>query len=465
MPSSTPRVAIVGSGPSGLYAAAALLKGSDEVLIDILDRLPTPYGLLRYGVAPDHTSLQGIQRVLAEPFGSERVRFFGLVELGADITADDLRAGYDAVIYAAGAAEDRRLDVRGEDLPGSRSAREFVAWYCGHPDAQPQPLAGVETAVTFGVGNVAIDVARVLLADQTRLGATDMPEEVLAELAAHRIADVWVIGRRGPEHATFTTTELRELLTLDGVQPVLHDPVPADPADADRRVRNNLEALRAAAHRVVEEPRGRLHLAFWRRPVELVGATGVRAVVLERTGLDPAGRVVGTGEREVVPAQLVLRAIGYRGKPLPGVPFDPETGVIPNEGGRVLDAAGARPGEYVVGWIKRGPLGVIGTNKSDAAATVAGLLEDLAAGVLHSPTGPDAGEVLASRGLTASTFADWERIDEAEQAVGARFGRPRVKVATWHALTELVRHGRAGGPLERESVDDQVSPVEGPSGR
>ena len=465
MPSSQPRVAIVGAGPSGLYAAGALLKGSEDVLVDVLDRLPTPFGLLRYGVAPDHTSMQGIQRVLAEPFASDRVRFFGLVEFGTDITADELRAGYDAVIYAAGAAEDRRLDVRGEDLAGSRSAREFVAWYCGHPDAEPQPLRGVQTAVTFGVGNVAVDVARILLADQDRLGVTDMPAHVLAELAAHRLTDVWVVGRRGAEHATFTTTELRELLTLDGVQPVLHDPVPDDPADADRRVRQNLEALRAAADRVVEEPRARLHLAFWRRPVELVGATAVRAVVLERTAVDADGRVVGTGEREVVPAQLVLRAIGYRGKPLPGVPFDPELGVVPNERGRVVDAAGARPGEYVVGWIKRGPLGVIGTNKSDAAATVAGLLEDLAAGAVPAPTGPDAGEVLATRGLRASTFADWERIDAAELAAGAHFGRPRVKVATWHALTDRVRHGRAGGPLEHEADGDEISPAAGSPGR
>ena len=450
MTEQSPRVAIVGAGPSGLYAAGALLRGHEAVRVDILDRLPTPYGLLRYGVAPDHTSMQGIQRVLAEPFESDRVRFFGMVELGTDITADELRDGYHAIVYAAGASEDRRLDVRGEHLPGSRSAREFVAWYCGHPDAEPQPLGGVGTAVTFGVGNVAIDVARILLADPVDLARTDMPHHVLEELTAHRVPDVWVIGRRGAEHATFTTTELRELLTLDGVQPVLHDPVPDDPADADRRVRQNLAALRDASARVVDEPRARLHLAFWRRPVELVGASGVRAVVVERTGLDGTGRVVGTGEREVLHAQLVLRAIGYRGKQLPGVPFDPETGVVPNQEGRVVDTAGARPGAYVVGWIKRGPLGVIGTNKGDAAATVRHLLADLAS--LPAPTGPDAGELLEQRGRPASTFADWERIDAEEQAAGQRFGRPRIKVATWHALTDLVRHGRAGGPLEHEDV-------------
>lgn len=445
------RVAIVGAGPSGLFAASALLAGHLGVRIDVLDRLPTPFGLVRYGVAPDHTSIKGVQRALATPFESDRVRFFGLVELGTDVTAAELRAGYDAVIYAAGASEDRHLGVPGENLPGSRSAREFVAWYSGHPDAEPQRLAGVQTAVAFGVGNVAIDVARMLLAGADHLAGTDMPDSVLAELGAAEVRDVWVVGRRGPEHATFTTKELGELLSLEGVQPVLHDPVPDDPPDADRRVRGNLAALRAASDRVVGEPRARLHLAFWRRPVELVGATAVRAVVLERTR--PAGvrEVEGTGEREVLPAQLVLRAIGYRGKPLPGVPFDEEASVVPNEGGRVTDASGSpRTGEYVVGWIKRGPIGVIGTNKSDAAATVGRLLEDLTAGLLSPPSGPDAGALLAARGRSASTFADWERIDAQERALGHSTGRERVKVATWHALTELVRHGRTGGVLERE---------------
>ena len=448
---SVPRVAIVGAGPSGLFAASSLLAGHPGVLIDVLDRLPTPFGLLRYGVAPDHTSIKSVQARLAGPFASGRVRFFGLVELGRTVTRDELVAGYDAVVYAAGASEDRRLGIPGEDLPGSRAARDFVAWYSGHPDAEPQPLAGVHTAVAFGVGNVAVDVARILLLDAAALAATDMPEPVLAELSAHRIADVWVVGRRGPEHATFTTTELRELLTLEGVQPVLHDPLPDDPPDADRRVRGNLAALREAAAREVPGARARLHLAFWRRPAELRGSGAVESVVLERTASDGAGGVVGTGEREEVVAQMVLRAIGYRGKPLPGVPFDERAGVVPNAGGRVVDVDGSpRVGEYVVGWIKRGPIGVIGTNKSDAAATVSLLLEDLASGLLGAPTGPDAGELLAAQGLAASSFADWEAIDAAERARGAGRGRERTKVETWHALTDVIRFGRTGGPLERE---------------
>ncbi|WP_206079844.1 FAD-dependent oxidoreductase [Propioniciclava coleopterorum] len=453
MPQRPPRVVIVGAGPSGLFAANALLKNNADVRIDVLDRLPTPYGLLRYGVAPDHASMQGIQRALAAPFASDRVRFFGMVELGRTIAQEELVEGYDAVIYAAGASEDRRLGVPGEDLPGSRSAREFVAWYCGHPDAEPQSLAGVRSAVAFGVGNVAIDVARVLAAPHDRIVDTDMPVPVVAELRAAQVRDVFVVGRRGPQHASFTTPELRELLTLPGVQPVL-DPADLDGIDEeglDRRVTGNLAALREVLGRHVPDARVRLHLLFWWRPVAFEGDPDLTEVVLERTAPDDDDRVVGTGELRRVDADLALRAIGYRGRRLPGVPFDDVHGVVPHEAGRVLEEHGARrANEYVVGWIKRGPVGVIGTNKSDAAATVATLLADLDAGQLPSPTGPDAAAVLAARGVVPSTFEDWQRIDAEELARGVPYGRPRIKVATWHALTELVRHGRAGGPLTHE---------------
>ncbi len=452
-----PRIAIVGAGPSGLFAANALLKNHADVRIDVLDRLPTPYGLLRYGVAPDHASMQGIQRALAAPFASDRVRFFGMVELGRTLDAAELSAGYDAVIYAAGASEDRRLGVPGEDLPGSRSAREFVAWYCGHPDAEPQSLAGVRSAVAFGVGNVAIDVARILAAPHGRILDTDMPEPVVAELRTADVRDVWVVGRRGPQHASFTTPELRELLTLPGVQPVV-DPADLAGIDAeglDRRVIGNLAALHEATQRHVPDARVRLHLLFWWRPVAFEGDPALSAVVLQRTTLDAAGAVVDTEQRRTVPAQLALRAIGYRGRPLPGVPFDHAGGVVPHRDGRVVTHAGEpHRNDYVVGWIKRGPVGVIGTNKSDAAATVATLLADLEAGVLPAPTGPDAAAVLAERGVTPSSFEDWQHIDAEELARGVPYGRPRIKVATWHALTELVRHGRGGGPLSHEGEAD-----------
>ncbi|WP_342371645.1 NAD(P)-binding protein [Propioniciclava soli] len=461
----TPHVAIVGAGPSGLFAAQALLRGHEGVRIDVLDRLPAPFGLLRYGVAPDHASMQGIQRALVAPFTSERVRFFGLVELGRSITRDELVAGYDAVIYAAGASEDRRLHVPGEELPGSRSAREFVAWYCGHPDAEAQQLAGIEAAVTFGVGNVAVDVARVLAASPARLAGTDMPGDVLAELRRASVRDVWVVGRRGPQHASFTTPELRELLGLDGVQPVIDptDVAGIDETDLDRRVRGNLAALREAADRSVPDAHARLHLRFWRRPVAVLGEDAVSGVVLERTL--PAGgtSVVGTREQETIACQLVLRAIGYRGRPLAGVAFDDEAGVIPNRGGRVVRPDGTpSPGEYVVGWIKRGPVGVIGTNKSDAAETVALLLDDLAAeaGVKDAARGPEVDALLASHGLEASSFADWEAIDAEERARGEASGRSRVKVASWSQLTDLVRHGRGGGPLEREHEGEAAPAAE-----
>jgi len=452
MTQRAPRVAIVGSGPSGLFAAQALLARDPDVLIDIVDKLPTPFGLLRYGVAPDHTSIQAMQPRLAEPLRSARVRFFGMVEFGTILTRADLVGSYDAVIYAAGASEDRRLGIEGEDLAGSRSAREFVAWYCGHPDAAPQSLAGVRSAMTFGVGNVAVDVARVLSVASSHLAATDMPRPVLDELRASEVADVWVVGRRGPQHASFTTVELRELLELRGVQPLVDpaDLAGIDPTTLDRRTRANVEALTAATTRVVPDAHTRLHLLFWRRPVRLVGTDAVEAVVLERTCLDATGTVVATGETETIGVQLVLRAIGYRGRPLPDVPFDDRAGVIPNVDGRVTTADGRPcPGEYVVGWIKRGPIGVIGTNKSDAAATVVSLLADLASG-RREVTGPDAGKLLASRGLVASTFADWEAIDAEERARGWAEGRARVKVSSWHQLTDLIRHGRGGGPLERE---------------
>ncbi len=433
-------VAVVGAGPSGLFAAQALLAADPEVRVDVFDRLPTPYGLVRYGVAPDHASMKAVVRVFDTVLADPRVTFYGLVELGRDVAAPELVAAYDAVVYATGATDDTRLGIPGEALSGSGSARQFVAWYSGHPDADTVDLRGVGEVVTFGVGNVAADVARILLRDRAALSATDMPEAVLAELRAAEVADVWVIGRRGPEHAAFTTPELRELLSLDGVQPVVN---PADLPDGedpgwDRRTRGNVEALRAASERVVPAPRARLHLRFWTRPVEYLGAERLAGVRVERTAPDADGRLVGTGETAVIGAQLALRAIGYRAKPLPGVPFDAARGVVANVEGRVTDAdATPRPGEYVTGWLKRGPVGVIGSNKSDAAETVRHLMADLAASPAR-PTRPGLGELLASRGVRPSTYADWQRIDAAEQALGASRARARTKVETWEGLTGLV---------------------------
>ncbi|WP_051992239.1 NAD(P)-binding protein [Mobilicoccus pelagius] len=451
-PTRRRRVAVVGAGPSGLFAAQALLGQEDvPVEVDVFDRLPTPFGLVRYGVAPDHQSIKSVAQALARVFDSPRLRFRGLVQFGEDVTREEFLAAYDAVIYAAGASEDTRMNVPGESLPGSRSAREFVAWYSGHPDATPQDLRGVTSAVAVGVGNVAADVARILTRDPAELERTDMPQSVLDVLAAHTVGDVWVVGRRGPHHASFTTKELRELCSLDGVQITVDAGAfeGIDDADLDRRTRANVDVLAEAAARVVPESRCRLHFLFWRRPVAIEGEDRVHGVVLERTALDDAGRVVGTGETSTLDAQLVLRAIGYRGVPLPGVPFDLERGVIPNREGRVTTEDGdVLPREYVVGWIKRGPLGVIGTNKSDAAETVRLLLDDLAAGggTSEDRTLLDLDTHLADRGLHPTTYDDWRRIEAAEADRGSGRGRDRTKIEAWSELLDLVALGRPGGP-------------------
>jgi len=457
-----PRVAIVGAGPSGLFAAAALVSDPD-VRVDIFDRLPTPFGLLRYGVAPDHASIKAVAVTLARVFDSERVRFLGLVEFGRDVTAAELLASYDAVIYAVGAADDRHLGIPGEDLPGSRSARQFVAWYSGHPDAEPQPMAGVRDAVVIGVGNVAVDVARILLKEPSALSVTDMPDAVLATLREAEIENVWLVGRRGPEHATFTTPELRELLETPGIGISLTgcDLEAIDSSVLERHARANVASIAKA---VAESPTAAdrwLHLLFWHRPAALDGEGRVQAVRFEQTAPAPvpvpeesvSGRPSrqttsqaqssssGLAERHegalTVPADLVLRSIGYRGVPLPGVPYD--EGRIPNLEGRVLELDGsARPGEYAVGWIKRGPVGLIGSNKKDAAETVAHLLEDLATQPRRHLSDLDA--TLAARGVRPSDLEDWRRIDEAEIARGGIRGSERTKIEAWHDLLDLVRH-------------------------
>ncbi|MFF5263624.1 FAD-dependent oxidoreductase [Actinomadura viridis] len=437
-----PRVAVIGSGPAGLYAAEALVKQTDgDVRVDVFDRLPTPYGLVRYGVAPDHKSIKSIARYLQRVLENPAVRFFGCVELGRDLSRADLLDCYDAVLYSTGAMVDRHLGIPGEELPGSVAATDFVNWYCGHPDAADHAfdLTAEEVAV-IGVGNVAVDVVRILAKTPDELRDTDIPEHVLEALAAGRVRRVHMIGRRGPAQAKFTTKELRELGELPGVRVHVRpedmelDPASAELAESDRHVRGNVKVLNGWTEPPGDDAPRRIDVRFWRAPVEILGTERVEGLKVERTRLDESGRVTGTGEYETLPVGLVLRSVGYQSVALDGVPFDERAHVVPNQGGRVIGPDGAQvPREYVAGWIKRGPTGVVGTNKSDAAETVRNLLDDLgrdgtrATGTIE--------ELLESRGLPVVTYADWLNLDAAEIELARSLGRgERVKLARWEAM-------------------------------
>jgi ferredoxin--NADP+ reductase len=465
---TTLEVAVVGSGPAGLYTAEALVKQAAAldppraVAVDVLDRLPTPYGLVRYGVAPDHKSIKSIADYLRGVLEHEGVRFLGGVHLGEDVTREDLLASYDAVVYATGAMRDRRLGIPGEELPGSHAATDFVNWYCGHPDIDPAAFTlDAESVAVIGVGNVAVDVARILLRNPAELRDTDISQPVLEALEGSKVREVHLIGRRGPAQAKFTTKELRELGELDDVDVLVgageadlnaFDPTggSAGLAQSDRHVRGNYAVITDWAART---PGGRsrlLTVRFWLRPVRILGDERVAGLVAERTRLDEAGTLTGTGELETLPVQMVLRSVGYQSVPLAGVPFDERSHTVPNSEGRVLGSDGEPlPGEYVAGWLKRGPTGVIGTNKSDAAQTVRSLLADLAggpgpgdvqlprAGLLPMP--PPAGRtgesrlaaLLAERGIRPVTYPDWLGIETAEKELAASLGRgARVKLGS-----------------------------------
>jgi len=440
------RVAVVGAGPAGIYAADALTRQDDvPVAVDLIDRLPTPFGLVRHGIAPDHPKMRAIRDTLHRFLEHPLVRFVGNVEVGVDISLEELRRHVDAVIYTYGAALDRHLGIEGEDLPGSLAATDLVAWYTGHPDADrariEAALAGVRSVVVVGVGNVALDVGRVLARTGAELESTDMPQHVLDTLAATQVEEITVLGRRGPAQASFTTQELRELDDLARAT-VLVDPadLELDPgaeerAAADRNVTRNLAVLRGWADHVPDPDRTRLRLRFFARPARVLGEDRVTGVEVERTAVDAEGRAVGTGEVDVLPADLVVRSVGYFGMPLPGLPVDERTGTVPNEAGRVLRDGRPSPGEYVAGWIKRGPSGVVGTNKHDARETVASLLTDAGDGTLtvQGPVG-DLVEELVSRGAEPVLIDDWRAIDAAEVALGATRGRARTTLHEREAL-------------------------------
>ncbi|GAB3611196.1 FAD-dependent oxidoreductase [Humibacter ginsengiterrae] len=435
------RLAIVGAGPAGIYAADILLKAEREfdVSIDLFDQLPAPYGLVRYGVAPDHPRIKGIITALREVLDRGDIRIFGNVRFGTDITLDDLKQHYNAVIFATGAVRDADLNIPGIELEGSFGAADFVSWYDGHPDyPRTWPLDAQSVAV-IGNGNVALDVSRILAKHADDLLPTEIPANVYDGLKASPVTDVHVFGRRGPTSVKFTPLELRELGELRDVDMILYDE-DFHYDDHDREViAGNKQVLvidrvlQQWRQREVGQASRRLHLHFYARPVALVddGNGHVSAIRYERTAPDGQGGVVGTGELREVPVQAAYRAVGYFGSPLPGVPFDKRHGVIPNHEGQVLHAKDNTQfyGVYATGWIKRGPVGLIGHTKSDAMETVSHLINDL--GNWWTPVDPSEEsivELLSSRGVEFTNLDGWHNLDAFEQALGAPQGRARIKV-------------------------------------
>jgi ferredoxin--NADP+ reductase len=464
------RIAVIGSGPAGFYAAGHLLKASpDRVEVDMIERLPTPWGLVRSGVAPDHPKIKSVTRVYEKTAANPRFRYFGNVTFGVDVSREELLEHYHAIVYATGSPADRPLGIPGEQLPGSHAATEFVGWYNGHPDHcdLEVDLLRAERAVVIGNGNVALDVARMLVLAPAELAPTDTADHALEVLADSRVEEVVVVGRRGPAQAAFTNPELLELGELAEADVIVDEneleralAVHDAAAEADVTSRRNVEILRSYAARPPEGKPKRIVLRFLLSPTALLsGENGhLGALELTRNELlatpDGALRAQATEESERIEAGLVFRAIGYRGIPLPGVPFDERGGVIPNAAGRILDSASGSPvpGEYVVGWIKRGPSGVIGTNKKDAQETVDAMLADLGlaadapAAEAHVPSKPDAAAVealLRSRQPQLVTYSGWEAIDRHERALGERTGRPRVKLTR---IDELLRVAAAEEP-------------------
>ena len=463
-PSEPLRVAIVGSGPAGFYAAEALLAHPElNIEVDMIDRLPTPFGLVRAGVAPDHPKIKNVIKRYEKTAGHDAYRFFGHVAVGRDITADELARHYHAVIWAYGAGADRKLGIDGEDLPGSHAATEFVAWYNGHPDfADRRFNLDCERVVVIGNGNVAADVARMLVLPRAELECTDTAHYAIEALADSAVEEVLVLGRRGPAQAAFTNPEVRELGELTDADVIVDpDAVAPDAATsaflesdaADNTNRKNMESFTGFAGL---EPAGkpkRVELRFLRTPLEIQGDGKVERIVVgvNELYLDESGAVRArtTAETETIECGMVLRSIGYLGTGIDGVPYDAQSGVIPNDRGRVIgDDSAPAPGQYVVGWIKRGPSGVIGTNKKDAQETIETLLEDVADDRLPTPESidPDGlAKLLDDRGIRFIEFDGWQAIDALEQQRGEQAGRPRIKLTALEEMLEAAGKGEDGG--------------------
>lgn len=456
----TLRVAIVGAGPAGIYAGNILKnqvrEAGGEVSIDLFESLPAPYGLIRYGVAPDHPRIKGIVNSLHEMLDAGDIRLIGNVEIGRDVAIDELHERYDAVILATGAIRDADLDISGIDLPGSYGAADFVAWYDGHPDVpRTWPLDATDIAV-IGNGNVALDVARVLAKHPEDLRSTDVPANVLAGLEGSPVTDVHVFGRRGPADVKFTPIELRELGEVPDVDIVVYDEEFAaedalvaegvTPEGRNNQVKIMLRTLNSWRGEQTGASR-RLHLHFHHAPAEITGDGRVEAIRFERTEVRSDGVVAGTGEFVEYPVQAVYRAVGYFGSPVAGAPFDERRGVVSNAGGRVTDASGEPVrGLYATGWIKRGPVGLIGHTKGDALETITNLVEDAREGRLSAPTIEGAEEIfelLESRGVEYTTWEGWLALDAHERALGEVDAHPRerVKVVPRDEQVQISRNG------------------------
>ena len=449
------RIAIVGAGPAGFYAAGGLLQQKEiNVSVDMFDRLPAPFGLVRYGVAPDHQKIKSVTKVYERTASDPRFRFFGHVNYGTDLTHDDLCRHYDQVVYAVGAQSDRRLNIAGEDLNGSFSATEFVAWYNGHPDYVDLDVnLEIENVIVVGVGNVAMDVARILAKDEDELAVTDIADYALAALAQSKVRNIYVLSRRGPAQVKFTNPEIKEFGELENAEPIVDaaeltlDALSSKEIAGDSEAQRNMEILQKYAEQPRQGKERQVHFRFLVSPVEILddGDGNVGAVRMERNELRPTEsgylNAHGTGETYVVPAGMVLRSVGYKGVALPGVPSDSRSGTIPNQEGRILDPATGQPlaGEYVVGWAKRGPSGVIGTNKPDALETVERMLADVAMTTPAPAADPGAIEtLLQARGLSYVSIEGWRVLDQLEQAHGSTYGRPRVKFTSIAQMLEAI---------------------------
>ena len=452
-------VAVIGAGPAGIYASDILSKSDLDVSIDLFERLPAPYGLVRYGVAPDHPRIKAIIKALSNVLQRGDIRFLGNIDIGRDVTVAELREYYDAVVVATGANADAPLDIPGVGLPGCYGAADFVSWYDGHPDyPRTWPLEASQVAV-LGVGNVALDVSRILAKHPEDLHPTEIPENVEEGLKASPVTDVHVFGRRGPAQVKFTPMELRELGQVRDVDVVVY-PEDFEYDDGSRRAIEESKMTKQVVDQltnwVFQEPEEltasrRIHIHLLQQPVEILGDERVEGIRMERTALQGDGSVKGTGEYVDYPVQAVYRAVGYASSPLDGVPFDDVRKVVPNAGGRVTRDGETIDGLYATGWIKRGPVGLIGSTKSDAQETVANLVEDARAGRLR-PTGDGTGSgglvrLLDGRGVRYTTWHGWELLEAFEKELGRADGRERIKVVERETMTAVSRGEPHDGKL------------------